>query len=166
MESLGKTLNKCENGIIALCFIIMSLAAFAQVVNRNLIGASISWFDELARYCMVYMTLLATEAGLRDGSQISITAIVDKLSPSFKRTMQLIVKIIIIGFSIARFVCSLTIVQTQISSGQVSAGLGIPMVIPYLALPISFGAITIVQILSLLVIFKTPIQSNNKQESK
>lgn len=166
MESLGKTLNKCENGIIALCFIIMSLAAFAQVVNRNLIGASISWFDELARYCMVYMTLLATEAGLRDGSQISITAIVDKLSPSFKRTMQLIVKIIIIGFSIAMFVCSLTIVQTQISSGQVSAGLGIPMVIPYLALPISFGAITIVQILSLLVIFKTPIQSNNKQESK
>ena len=166
MESLGKTLNKCENGIIALCFIIMSLAAFAQVVNRNLIGASISWFDELARYCMVYMTLLATEAGLRDGSQISITAIVDKCTPAVKRTLQMIVKAIIICFSIAMFVCSLTIVQTQIKSGQVSAGLGIPMVVPYLALPISFGAITIVQILSLLTMFKTPIQPTEKKESK
>ncbi|WP_295482658.1 TRAP transporter small permease [uncultured Succinatimonas sp.] len=166
MESLGKTLNKCENGIIALCFIVMSLAAFAQVVNRNLIGASISWFDELARYCMVYMTLLATEAGLRDGSQISITAIVDKCTPAVKRTLQMIVKAIIICFSIAMFVCSLTIVQTQINSGQVSAGLGIPMVVPYLALPISFGAITIVQILSLLTMFKTPIQPTEKKESK
>ncbi|EFY06317.1 TRAP transporter small permease [Succinatimonas hippei] len=163
MESLGKTLNKCENGIIALCFIVMSLAAFAQVVNRNLIGASISWFDELARYCMVYMTLLATEAGLRDGSQISVSAVIDKCSPAARRILQLIVKLIVIGFSIMIFVTSLTIVQTQINSGQVSAGLGIPMVIPYLALPISFGAIVVVQILSLITMLKTPIPT---KESK
>ena len=163
MESLGKTLNKCENGIIALCFIVMSLAAFAQVVNRNLIGASIAWFDELARYCMVYMTLLATEAGLRDGSQISVSAVIDKCSPAARRILQLIVKLIVIGFSIMIFVTSLTIVQTQINSGQVSAGLGIPMVIPYLALPISFGAIVVVQILSLITMLKTPIPT---KESK
>ena len=163
MESLGKTLNKCENGIIALCFIVMSLAAFAQVVNRNLIGASISWFDELARYCMVYMTLLATEAGLRDGSQISVSAVIDKCSPAARRILQLIVKLIVIGFSIMIFVTSLTIVQTQNNSGQVSAGLGIPMVIPYLALPISFGAIVVVQILSLITMLKTPIPT---KESK
>ena len=163
MESLGKTLNKCENGIIALCFIVMSLAAFAQVVNRNLIGASISWFDELARYCMVYMTLLATEAGLRYGSQISVSAVIDKCSPAARRILQLIVKLIVIGFSIMIFVTSLTIVQTQINSGQVSAGLGIPMVIPYLALPISFGAIVVVQILSLITMLKTPIPT---KESK
>ena len=163
MESLGKTLNKCENGIIALCFIVMSLAAFAQVVNRNLIGASISWFDELARYCMVYMTLLATEAGLRDGSQISVSAVIDKCSPAARRILQLIVKLIVIGFSIMIFVTSLTIVQTQINSGQVSAGLGIPMVIPYLALTISFGAIVVVQILSLITMLKTPIPT---KESK
>lgn len=163
MESLGKTLNKCENGIIALCFIVMSLAAFAQVVNRNLVGASISWFDELARYCMVYMTLLATEAGLRDGSQISVSAVIDKCSPAARRILQLIVKLIVIGFSIMIFVTSLTIVQTQINSGQVSAGLGIPMVIPYLALPISFGAIVVVQILSLITMLKTPIPT---KESK
>ena len=163
MESLGKTLNKCENGIIAICFIIMSLAAFAQVVNRNLIGASISWFDELTRYCMVYMTLLATEAGLRDGSQISVSAVIDKCSPAARRILQLIVKLIVIGFSIMIFVTSLTIVQTQINSGQVSAGLGIPMVIPYLALPISFGAIVVVQILSLITMLKTPIPT---KESK
>lgn len=163
MESLGKTLNKCENGIIALCFIVMSLAAFAQVVNRNLVGASISWFDELARYCMVYMTLLATEAGFRDGSQISVSAVIDKCSPAARRILQIIVKLIVIGFSIMIFITSLTIVQTQINSGQVSAGLGIPMVYPYLSLPIAFGAIVVVQILSLIVLIKSPIPT---KESK
>ena len=112
---------------------------------------------------MVYMTLLATEAGLRDGSQISVSAVIDKCSPAARRILQLIVKLIVIGFSIMIFVTSLTIVQTQINSGQVSAGLGIPMVIPYLALPISFGAIVVVQILSLITMLKTPIPT---KESK
>ena len=56
MNSVATRLVKLENAIIAVCFIVMTIAAFAQVVNRNLIGAGISWFDELARYCMVYMT--------------------------------------------------------------------------------------------------------------
>ena len=124
MNSLATRLTKIENGIIAVCFIIMTAAAFAQVVNRNLIGAGISWFDELARYCMVYMTLLATEAGLRDGSQINITAVIDKMPPARQDVlMQIIIKVVIIGFSCTIFWTSLTIIEKQIRSGQVSAGL-------------------------------------------
>ena len=155
MNILEKNLQKAENFIIAVCFIVMSLAAFSQVVNRNLIGASISWFDELARYCMVYLTLLATEGGLRDGSQISITAITDKCPPHIKKLLQIIVKIIIICFSFMIFYTSFTIIGTQLRSGQVSAGLGIPMVIPYAILPIAFGLITLVQTLVLIQLIKT-----------
>lgn len=164
MNTIGKNLQKCENFIIAICFIVMSLAAFAQVVNRNLIGAPISWFDELARYCMVYLTLLATEAGLRDGSQISVTALLDKCSPTLRRILQIIIKLVIIGFSIMIFLSSFKIIETQLNSGQVSAGLGIPMVVPYLALPITFGMITIVQIIILITLITSPIPT--KEENK
>lgn len=157
MQFLGQNLQKAENFIIAVCFIVMSLAAFAQVVNRNLIGASISWFDELARYCMVYLTLLATEGGLRDGSQIAITAVTDRCSPFVKRVLQVVVKVIIIGFSGMIFWTSLNIIQMQLRSGQVSAGLGLPMVIPYAILPVAFGLITVVQILVLIAMLKSPL---------
>lgn len=166
MNSVSTQLTRLENAIIAVCFIVMTVAAFAQVVNRNLIGASISWFDELARYCMVYMTLLATEAGLRDGSQISIQAVTDKMPPVLKRVVQLIVKVIIIGFSCTIFMTSLTLLKKQIMTGQVSAGLEIPMYIPYLALPIAFGLIVIVQLYCLYVLAKSPLTYNQASESK
>lgn len=164
MNSVATRLVKLENAIIAVCFIVMTIAAFAQVVNRNLIGAGISWFDELARYCMVYMTLLATEAGLRDGSQINITAVIDKLSPLYKRIMQIIVKLVIIGFSATIFWTSLTIIKKQFISGQVSAGLGLPMWLPYLSLPIAFCLISIVQLYCLGILIKSPLPA--KEEKK
>ena len=160
MNSVSTQLTRLENAIIAVCFIVMTVAAFAQVVNRNLIGASISWFDELARYCMVYMTLLATEAGLRDGSQISIQAVTDKMPPVLKRIVKIIVKCVIIGFSCTIFMTSLTLLKKQIMTGQVSAGLGIPMYIPYLALPIAFSLITIVQLYCLFILIKSPLNEN------
>ena len=167
MNSVSTQLTRLENAIIAVCFIVMTVAAFAQVVNRNLIGASISWFDELARYCMVYMTLLATEAGLRDGSQISIQAVTDKMPPVLKRIVKIIVKCVIIGFSCTIFMTSLTLLKKQIMTGQVSAGLGIPMYIPYLALPIAFSLITIVQLYCLFILIKSPLNENKaQQESK
>ena len=167
MNSVSTQLTRLENAIIAVCFIVMTVAAFAQVVNRNLIGASISWFDELARYCMVYMTLLATEAGLRDGSQISIQAVTDKMPPVLKRIVKVIVKCVIIGFSCTIFMTSLTLLKKQIMTGQVSAGLEIPMYVPYLALPIAFSLITIVQVYCLFILIKSPLNENKaQQESK
>ena len=70
-----------------------------QVVNRNIIHAGVSWLEELARYCMVYMALLATEAGLRDNTQISITAITDKIHGMTGRVVRIISKAVVAIFS-------------------------------------------------------------------
>ena len=157
MNQFTSSLQRLENLIIAVCFIVMCLAEFAQVTNRNLIGAGISWFDELARYCMVYMTLLATEAGLRDGSQIAITAVTDKCPPALKRVLQIVVKITIIIFSVMILYTSMQLIGKQISSGQVSAGLGLPMWVPYAILPIAFGFITVIQSIILMRMLKQPL---------
>ena len=160
MDKISKNLQRLENSAIALCFIVMSLAAFAQVANRNLVGASISWFDELARYCMVYLTLLATEAGLRDGSQIAITALQDRCPPAIKRLLQIVIKLIVIAFALMILDTSIDLINMQIRSGQTSASLGVPMWIPYMALPISFAIISIVQIISLILLFKAPLTAS------
>ena len=48
-------------------------------------------------------------------------------------------------FSFGVFMGGLKLVQIQIRTGQISAALGIPMSIPYAAMVISFGMITLVQ---------------------
>ena len=156
MSNLQKKLQLTENIIIAITFMILAAAAFAQVINRNLIGASIAWFDELARYCMICMTLFAAEAGLRDGSQISVTALLDKCTPQMRKKIRLVIKLVIVAFSIAVVVGSKHILATQLRSGQVSPGMGLPMVVPYSLIPIVFSIIALVQIILFFIILKTP----------
>ena len=59
-----------------VAFVAMVAAYFVAVVNRNFIKASMPWTEEVAMYSMIYMALLGTEVGLRDGTQVAVTAII------------------------------------------------------------------------------------------
>ncbi|CAK7068402.1 MAG: hypothetical protein DELT_01759 [Desulfovibrio sp.] len=145
MKPFLALLQRIENGVIAVTFIVMTLAVFAQVVNRNLIGAGISWFEELARYCMIYMTLLGTEVGLRDGTQIAVSMVVDKFKGAPRALLTIFSKLVVFAFSSVVFYTSLSLLAKQIKFGQVSPALKLPMYVPYFALPASFAIIALVQ---------------------
>ena len=138
-------LQKVENLIIIITFAVMVIASFAQVVNRNIFKFGIGWFEELAVYCMIYMTLLGTEMGLRDGTQASITAVTDRLKGKVKLVVQIIAKILLVIFTAIITNSSWGMVMKQIQTGQTSAALKVPMAIPYAALLISFAIMTLVQ---------------------
>lgn len=153
MKKILKGLQHVENITIVVTFAIMVIACFIQVVNRNIFKIPVSGFEEAAKYCMIYMVLLGTELGLRDGTQIAVTAVVDKMGGTAHKLFQALAKVIVIAFSSFLFVESWGMVIKQIQVGQTSPGLGIPMSIPYAAMPISFGLITVIQIFCLIQIF-------------
>lgn len=157
MENLRKQLQKIEN-------FIMVLSCFIQVVNRNIFKVPVSGFEEAAKYSMIYMVLLGTELGLRDGTQIAVTAVIDKLKGTTKKIMMIISKMMVIIFSSAIFYQAVLLVQQQVRSGQKSPGLQIPMSIPYFALVLSFGIITIVQIVALLIMIKNIKEKEEVEE--
>jgi len=161
MKKVLYYLQKCEDSILIVTFIIMVLASFAQVLNRNIFHLGISWFEEISRYCMIYMALLAAEAGLRDGTQISITAVTEKMNKGLKHIVYIISKVIVIAFSSVIFITSFDLLKVQLVSGQTSPGLKIPMVVPYFALPLSFGIIILVQVALLIITIRN---STNKKE--
>jgi TRAP-type C4-dicarboxylate transport system permease small subunit len=152
--------QKIEDSILVIAFAIMVAASFSQVVNRNIFKLPIGWFDEIAVYCMIYMVLLGTEIGLRDGSQIAVTSVVDRLHGKARKVVDIIAKLIVVAFSARIFISSINMLQMQIRTGQISAALKIPMSIPYAALTISFGIITVVQSITVLMM----IYGFNKQD--
>lgn len=145
MKKMLKVLTKAENVIMFLTFAVMVASSFAQVVNRNIFKLPIAWFDEASTYCMVYMALIGTEIGLRDGTQIAVTAVVDKLQGTGKKLVNIISKVVVMIFSITILVTAVKMVSTQIQTGQTSAALHLPMAVLYAALVISFAMIVIVQ---------------------
>ena len=140
MKKVLKGLTTAENFIMAVTFALMVICSFAQVVNRNIFKLPIVWFDEASTYCMIYMALIGTEIGLRDGSQIAVTAVTDKLHGSCKGIVSLCAKIVVLIFS------STILITVQARIGQTSAALHLPMTVPYAALVISFAMIVLVQL--------------------
>lgn len=144
-EKVLGTLTKVEQVIMVATFAIMVASSFAQVVNRNIFKLPIAWFDEASTYCMIYMALIGTEIGLRDGTQIAVTAVVDKLHGAGKKIVQIASKIVVLIFSVSVLIAAVNMVNQQIVTGQTSAALHLPMAVPYAALVISFAMIVIVQ---------------------
>ena len=161
MKKALQWLQHLENLVLVVAFAIMVVAIFVQVVNRNVFKIPVSGFEEAAKYCMVYMVMLGTELGLRDGSQIAVTGVVDKFHGKSKKIIQIIAKLIVIVFSAVMFNCSIGMVSKQAQIGQKSPGLGIPMTVPYAALLIAFGLITVIQ---LAVLIKIVLDFNKPEE--
>ena len=163
---ISEKFQKVEDMIMVVTFVIMVVSCFAQVVNRNIFKVPVSGFEEAAKYSMVYMVLLGTEMGLRDGTQISVTAVVDMLKGPVKKIVMIISKGIVVLVSAALFYQSIGLVQRQIISGQTSPGLQIPMSIPYFALVLSFGIITLVQGVTLIMMILGKIKIDDKKEDE
>ena len=160
MKKVLHALQRLEKWIIVIAFVIMVVAIFCQVVNRNIFKIPVSGFEEAAKYSMAYMVLLGTELGLRDGTQIAIKGVVDKLSRARSRKVIVIIsQIIVVAFAAIMTKASFAMVLKQAAIGQTSPGLGIPMSVPYFSLVLGFGLIAVVQageLVSMIVHFNKP----------
>lgn len=156
-------LQRVEDIIIVLTFVVMTLSAFLQVCNRNITKIPVTGFEELSKYCMIYMVLLGTEMGLRDGTQIAVTALQDKLKGRARLFVLILIKAILIVFAAVMFYQSIALCQIQLKSGQTSPGLGVPMVVPYFALLLAFGIIVMVQLVGAIRIIAAFISGNTEK---
>lgn len=164
MKKVLAFFQRIEDAILVTTFSIMVMASFAQVVNRNIFKLPISWFEEAAVYCMIYMVLLGTEVGLRDGSQISVMGVVDKFRGKTREVIRIIAKIIVVAFSSTIFKSSIGMLKMQIKSGQTSPALKLPMTVPYAALTISFAIITLVQGATTIIMIMDMVKSKKTEE--
>lgn len=138
-------ITKIEYTVIVISFIIMVISYFISVVNRNIIKGAVPWTEEIALYCMTYMALLGTEVGLRDGTQVAVTAILEKLKGKLKSVVIIIKQIILEIFSFIMLNAGVSLFTKQIKTGQTSPVLKIPISLIYFSLVLSFGLIFIIQ---------------------
>lgn len=163
MKKLLAALTKIENVIMIAAFAIMVICTFFQVVNRNFLKLPLPWLDEASTYSMIYMALIGTEVGLRDGSQIAVTAVVDKLNGRFREVVQILAKIVVLIFSCSVLYSSILLVSKQIATGQTSAAMRLPMAVPYAALVIAFAMIVLVQLYETIYMIKDLVTGKSYQ---
>ncbi|MCM3716121.1 TRAP transporter small permease [Alkalihalobacillus oceani] len=133
IQSIDK-LNKTMGYLLALMLLVMTVVIFAQIISRYLLGESLSWSEELARFIMVWGVFIGSAIATRYQSLIAVEILPQKLPERFAKWVKLLVYAIIIIFCYYLFSYGIDMVRQVIL--QKSPAMQISMAIPYSSVPI------------------------------
>ncbi len=85
-------------GFLLLFMAGISVVIIAQVFFRYVLGSSISWSEELARYLMIWMALVGASVAVRQGAHVGVTLLVERLGPRTRPWVLLLGKAVIAVF--------------------------------------------------------------------
>lgn len=145
-------LNKIVGIVVGLMLGAMSIIIVVQVFCRFVIDYPLTWSEEAARYLMVYTVFIGAPLALRKHKMIAIEIIAESVKPKIRKILRIIVSLVSIVFFIILLVKGVEMLD--IVSRQTSAGLGISMDIPYMAIPIG-AALMIINGIANIIDFVT-----------
>lgn len=125
---------RCLAGICALLVGVMLVTVGAQIFMRYALNAPLVWSEELARFTMVWLALLASALAMRRAQHIAMTGLYTvppRIEPIL-RVLTALATILILGV--------LTYYSWELTGRtmrQRSPALGLPMGYMYAAIPIS-----------------------------
>lgn len=123
--------------LVALVFSLVFSVTW-QVASRYLLQAPSSWTEELARFLLIWIGLLGAAYAYRSGAHMRLELLEGQLGPVGAGHLRTFVALAVMLFSIAvLLVGGMHLVSLTLELEQVSAALGIPMGLVYLALPLS-----------------------------
>ncbi|MEG4642602.1 TRAP transporter small permease [Paracoccus sp. APAP_BH8] len=88
-----------ERHAVATLMALLSGAILLNVVTRYL-GMPLYWIDELAVYCMVWLTFIGASTMTRLRLDFAVTMLTERLSPGAARVARVVATIVVVLFSI------------------------------------------------------------------
>lgn len=148
MHIFSYWINRTANAQVRICSALlcvlgalMSLIIFLQVFFRFVVYVPFPWSEECARYMMVWMAMLGSVVALRWGRHIGVRVLVEKIpGQGYDRFVVPLVQLGMIAF--LAIVAKQGWNLTAFNMHQRSPAMEIPMMIPYLSIPV--GAIMMI----------------------
>jgi TRAP-type C4-dicarboxylate transport system permease small subunit len=155
IRDLSRTLAKVCETLAAAILLIVCLINFAQVGGRYLMGTSLSWGEETMRYIMMWLMMLGSVTAVYRAEHMAVEGLQDLVSPRYRSLVRSSLYAIrgILFVLLAYYGWAAAIRNLS----QHAAASGIPMVVPYMAIPIGSVLILIQIVLCWLSGFETEV---------
>jgi len=163
METLRKGLDKALEFICCVLLALMTILVTWQVISRYVLNNPSTITEELVLFSFVWMGLLGGAYLFGRNEHMAMTFLFDKLSEKNQTKVKLFFELVIMAFALFILVFG-GWNMSQLSMGQLSSSLQIPMGYVYLALPLSGITTVIYNILNISDIVKE--LSGNKKQTK
>ncbi len=127
---------------------VMTVMIFLQVIYRYVLGESLSFSEELARYMFIWSVAMGSALALRTRSHIGVEILVERLPASMAKPAKVLACAISLVFYGMLIWYGFEMVGETMD--QESAALELPMGYVYLAVPLSAIALFICKIKNVL----------------
>ena len=134
---------------IVTLFAVLTIAVFAQVVARYVFNQPPAWTEELARFCQVWIILLASSICLRKGSHLAVDYLGPSLAPKARRVVAVVTGCLIAIYSAAVVIWGARLMM--IGLVQTSPAMQLNMGLVYLVFPVAGGLMLLESILATAV---------------
>lgn len=153
-----KILKWLDEHIEEVFLIIFSVAMVVvialQVFMRFVLGSSLAWSEELARYCFIWLVYIGISYGVKKQRHIKVDVLLIVLKDKMKIFLSILANIIFLGFAIFVIIYGYGIAAKVLAWGQASPALNMPMGLVYMATPVGMGLTAIRLIQQLIKQFK------------
>jgi TRAP-type C4-dicarboxylate transport system permease small subunit len=143
-DDVGRRLNWALERFCALLLAALVLVIWFEVLQRYALHLGYTWGEELSRYLMIWMALMAVPCGAYRREHIGLEIVSSRLSPGRRRGLGLAMDCLGLAFFLFLLVYGLGMVGQGRS--QYATIFGMTMVVPFAAVP-ACGLLTAVQIL-------------------
>ena len=113
------------------------------IFGRYVIVLPVTWTEELARYLMIWVALLAVSCGVARREHVAVTALLQRLPQKLQRHLG--AGIDVLGFAFFAFLSYFGTDMTKQGATQYATIFGMTMWIPFAAVPVS-SALACVQL--------------------
>lgn len=132
-----------EEFFLVFFSIIMVGSISLQVFMRFIVGSSLEWSEELARYCFIWLVYMGISYGVKKQRHIKVDVLLLLFKDKGKVALNFAANFIFLLFALFVVVYGSSIAVYILGWGQTSPALSIPMGLVYLAAPVGMGAAAI-----------------------
>lgn len=131
---MARLLTRTTEVIATLLLIVVTSLNLTQVIGRYAFNTGFSWTEEAMRYLMVWLMMLGSVACIFRAEHMALATLESMVAPSKARFVRSAL------YTVAAIFCFFILFYgwplAMRNAAQVAPASGIPMIYPYLALPV------------------------------
>ena len=139
-----------------LCVALFMFIAAFMVLNvfmRYILHSAISWATDLVLFAFVWFVWLSISYGIRAGSHVSVTALIDLFPVKARKIAKIVCDVVIIAIFAWLFTYGIRLLSDRSVIGKYGLLVKYPMWSLYLAVPVGLGLSEIRMVQKLILDF-------------
>lgn len=93
-----RVIRNMNDAVVVILFLAMTVTVLIQVFFRFVLQSPLRWTEEMARYLMIWLVLMASAVAMRNKSHLQVDVLTSALPKNPKRILTWVVDILTIIF--------------------------------------------------------------------